>query len=77
MSTRNFGEGGEGGERGNLKGEREREENYFDFNSLRGGHFFTEIELFMQLDLRNTHTNCQVSICKTLDLTNKKPILIA
>ncbi len=31
----------------------------------------------MQLNIYYARMNCQVSICKTLDATSKKPILIS
>ncbi len=40
-------------------------------------YFFTKIFQGMQLHLLNTQTKFQVCICKTLDATSKKPILIA
>jgi hypothetical protein len=40
-----------------------------------GKHFFTKIKLWMQLYLLKwIHTKFVISICKTLDVTNKKPI---
>ncbi len=53
------------------------EDNSFDFNSLRSGHFFTKICYCMQHNLLNTHTKFQGSICKNVDVKNEKPILIA
>jgi hypothetical protein len=53
------------------------EDNSFMFQSLRSGHFFTKILYCMQYNLLNTLTKFQGSICKNVNVTNEKTILIA
>ncbi len=46
-------------------------------NSWRDENLFTKICQCMQIHLLNTHTEFEILICKNVDVTNKKPILIA
>jgi hypothetical protein len=46
-------------------------------NSLRGRNFFTKICQCMQHNLLNTLSKFENSICKNVDIKNKKRILIA
>ncbi len=49
-------------------------ENSFDSNSLRGGDCSAKNLLCTQLDLLNTLTKIEVSICKNEDATSKNPV---